>query len=120
MEKHFKSLLGYNLVYWLVRYFFTLYGRRAVSFNKIINKYILNYVVEYLVVCVESRGVSEFPSLKIDEENVDSCVSFDVKFLSTSANVSIVLSAGDDSEYVLTYQSEGVSYIQYLPISLRV
>ncbi|KAF6023816.1 hypothetical protein EB796_017883 [Bugula neritina] len=72
--------------------------------------YLLSNVTREPVVyfnTLESRGVSEFPSLKIDEENVDSCVSFDVKFLSTSANVSIVLSAGDDSEYVLTYQSEG-------------
>lgn len=44
----------------------------------------------------------------VDEERIQSCLSFDVKFISEFANLSVVIEA-KQGFYVLTYTSQDVS-----------
>ena len=48
----------------------------------------------------------------VDEPRITSCISFDVRFISMLANISVVIEASQGF-YVLTYTSLDVSYLTY-------
>ncbi|XP_067951599.1 D-glucuronyl C5-epimerase B-like [Watersipora subatra] len=52
---------------------------------------------------------TDSPSLLIDEERIDSCLTFDVRFLSDAGNVSVIISANSGHEegtYALAYHTQ--------------
>ena len=51
-------------------------------------------------------------SLMVDEPRITSCISFDVRFISMLANISVVIEASQGF-YVLTYTSQDVSYLTH-------
>ena len=54
----------------------------------------------------------EVLSLMVDEPRITSCISFDVRFISMLANISVVIEASQGF-YVLTYTSQDVSSPTY-------